>query len=65
MAEENMRFMAMHGQVWDAKRDGDGLGATEKGAMEKLMESMDGGDAGGGLAIVRPGDASKIYMRYC
>eukprot|EP01038_Epipyxis_sp_PR26KG_P009128 gene9128-12312_t len=57
MAEENMRFMALHGQVWDAKRDGDGLGG-EKGAMEKLMESMDGGDTGGGLAIVRPGDAS-------
>lgn len=56
VAEENMRFMALHGQVWDPKTDGDGLGA--KSSIEQMMESMDGGDSGG-LPMVRPGDASK------
>lgn len=56
MAEENQRFMAMHGQVWDAKRDGDASGT--KTAMEQLFEAMDSADSAGGLAVVRPGDAS-------
>ena len=52
--------MAMHGQVWDPKKDGDGdgLGGAGKTGIEKMMESMESGDAGG-LPMVRPGDASK------
>jgi hypothetical protein len=61
MAAENMRFMAMHGQVWDPK-DGDGTGG--KGGMDQLLESFDGADAGG-LPMVRPGDASKSMMFLC
>lgn len=58
IAEENMRFMAIHGQIWDPKRDGDGLNGS-KSSMEQLIESMDGVDSGGaGLPMVRPGDAS-------
>lgn len=56
MNEENMRFMALHGHVWDPKRDGDGLGGSV-GSIEKMMETMEGGDMGG-IPIVRPGDAS-------
>ena len=58
MNEENMRFMAMHGQVWDPKKDGDGLDGSRT-AVEKLMDSMDGADSMGGLPMIRPGDASK------
>eukprot|EP01032_Pedospumella_encystans_P012911 gene12911-14901_t len=59
MQEENQRYMAMHGQVWDPKKDGDGLGGegSSKTGIEKMMESMESGDAGG-LPMVRPGDAS-------
>jgi hypothetical protein len=66
--EENQRFMALHGHVWDPKKDGDGLGGTSssssttKTSIEQMMESLDGGggvDSAGGVAIVRPGDASK------
>lgn len=62
MADENARFMAMHGQVWDPKKDGDGL--TQKTGVEKMMESLDTGDAGG-LQMIRPGDASKSYFLVC
>jgi cation-transporting ATPase 13A1 len=55
MAAENQRFMAMHGQVWDPKKDGDG--ATKSG-IESLMDSMDSSDSMGGLQMIRPGDAS-------
>lgn len=55
MAEENQRFMAMHGQVWDPKKDGDGM---TKSGIESLMDSMDSSDSMGGLPMVRPGDAS-------
>jgi cation-transporting ATPase 13A1 len=56
MAEENARFMQMHGQVWDPKKDGDGM---TKGGIESLMESMDSSSSSaGGLPMVRPGDAS-------
>lgn len=55
--QENARFMAMHGQAWDPKKDGDD--STGLGSIEKLMD-MDGGDmSSGGLPMVRPGDASK------
>jgi len=65
--EENQRYMALHGHVWDPKKDGDGLGgssssSTTKTSIEQMMESLDGGggvDSAGGVAIVRPGDASK------
>lgn len=59
VAEENMRFMALHGQVWDPKTDGDGVGGgtASKTSIEQLMESMDGAESGG-LPMVRPGDAS-------
>eukprot|EP01040_Poterioochromonas_malhamensis_P009840 gene9840-10684_t len=55
MAEENQRFMAMHGQVWDPKRDGDGM---TKSTIEELMDGMDTSSSAGGLPVVRPGDAS-------
>lgn len=67
--------MALHGRVWDPKKDGDGLGGSSSGSsssstsstttktsIEQMMESLDGGggvDSAGGVAIVRPGDASK------
>ena len=64
--------MALHGRVWDPKKDGDGLGSSSsssssstsstKTSIEQMMESLDGGggvDSAGGVAIVRPGDASK------
>jgi manganese-transporting P-type ATPase len=60
MNEENRRYMAVHGQVWDPKKDGDGLGGAggaAKTGIEKMMEGMESGDAGG-LPMVRPGDAS-------
>lgn len=65
--------MALHGHVWDPKKDGDGLGgssssSTTKTSIEQMMESLDGGggvDSAGGVAIVRPGDASKLnYLCY-
>lgn len=56
MAEENQRFMAMHGAVWDPK-SGDGTDGNAKGTIESLMDSMESSDAGG-LPMVRPGDAS-------
>ncbi len=65
--------MALHGHVWDPKKDGDGLGSsssssTTKTSIEQMMESLDGGggvDSAGGVAIVRPGDASKWnYLCY-
>lgn len=66
MNEEAARYMAMHGQVWDPKKDGDavtGIGGGAKTGIEAMMESMDSGDAGG-LQIVRPGDASKKEIYY-
>ena len=46
--------------MWDPKKDGgDGDGAGKTG-IEKMLESMDSGDAGG-LPMVRPGDASKYF----
>lgn len=65
MALENARFMALHGQVWDPKKDPDAGandGAPKTGLMS-LLESIEGADAGGaggagGLPMVRPGDAS-------
>jgi manganese-transporting P-type ATPase len=55
MNAENARFMAKHGQVWDAKKDGENDEST--GGMD-LASMMD--DAGGaaGLPMIRPGDAS-------
>ena len=37
-----------------------GEGSSKTG-IEKMMESMESGDAGG-LPMVRPGDASKYYF---
>jgi cation-transporting ATPase 13A1 len=54
MDAENRRFMAMHGQIWDPKKDGDGL---ESSGMAGMMQSLENSDAGG-LPVVRPGDAS-------
>jgi galactokinase/mevalonate kinase-like predicted kinase len=59
MAAENARFMAMHGQVWDPKKDTD---AASKTGIESMLDSLefDSGSAGQGLAMIRPGDASKL-----
>jgi cation-transporting ATPase 13A1 len=54
MEAENRRFMAMHGQIWDPKKDGDGL---ESAGMAGIMQSLETADVGG-LPVVRPGDAS-------
>lgn len=60
MDAENMRFMALHGQVWDPKKDGDGAaGAGGLGSIEDMMKQMDAGESAGGLPMVRPGDASE------
>ncbi|RYG68159.1 hypothetical protein EON64_05810 [archaeon] len=55
MAEENVRFMALHGQVWDPKTHGDGTDGANKSSIEALLESS---ESSGGLPMVRPGDAS-------
>lgn len=58
---ENKRFMAMHGHIYDPKRDVDEGGAGGAGGIAGLMEqleSADGGAAAGGLPMIKPGDAS-------
>lgn len=57
MAAENMRFMAMHGQVWDPKKDQD-FSSEPKTGLASMLESLDGAESTGGLPMVRPGDAS-------
>lgn len=57
MNRENARYMAMHGQVWDPAKDGDGTDGAGANSMQQLMDSFDSADTGG-LPIVRPGDAS-------
>ncbi len=58
-AAENQRYCALHGQLWDPKKDalGDGAAGT---SVDSLMAQLDGADSGmsGGMPIVRPGDAS-------
>jgi len=55
---ENMRFMALHGQVWDPKKDGDGVSASGGGFdIASMMEGMDD-TAAAGMGMIRPGDAS-------
>jgi cation-transporting ATPase 13A1 len=49
------RFMAVHGQIYDAKKDTGGEAGSNN--MDSLMKSLEGGDAGG-LPMLRPGDAS-------
>ena len=62
MEDENKRYMAMHGQIWDAK-DGDGLGGTAGssglGGVQGLMQQLEtsGADTNQ-LPTLRPGDAS-------
>lgn len=60
MNAENRRFMALHGQIYDPKRDLDEGGAAGAGGLAGLMEQFEAGDAGaaGGLAMIKPGDAS-------
>lgn len=58
MEEEQKRFMALHGQIWDPKKDGDGAGAVGGSSLDQLMQGLDQADAGG-LPMVRPGDASE------
>jgi len=46
---------------------GDGSTTSTKTSIEQMMESLDGGggvDSAGGVAIVRPGDASKLLCLY-
>jgi len=56
---ENMRFMALHGQVWDPKKDGDGITPAAGGGFDiaGMMEGMDD-TASAGMGMIRPGDAS-------
>lgn len=60
MDDENRRFMALHGRIYDPKKDGDGAdGAAQGGLMAQLMSQMEDSDAAApGLAVIRPGDAS-------
>jgi cation-transporting ATPase 13A1 len=51
---ENTRFMQLHGQVWDSKKDTSAAG--EAGSLASLLDSPD--EAAGGAPVVRPGDAS-------
>ena len=55
---ENRRFMMVHGQVWDPKKDTDSAtgGSDMLGSLMTQMEQADQG--AGGLPMVRPGDAS-------
>jgi cation-transporting ATPase 13A1 len=55
---ENRRFMSVHGQVWDPKKDTDPAngGNDMLGSLMSQMEQADQGS--GGLPMVRPGDAS-------
>ena len=62
LEDENRRYMAVHGHVWDPK-DGDGLGgAAGVGGIQGLMQQLEasGGDSAsaGQLPTLRPGDAS-------
>lgn len=61
LEDENRRYMALHGHIWDPKKDGDGLGGEggASGGLSSLLANMDTADAGG-LPVVRPGDASKL-----
>ena len=59
MNKENARFMAIHGQVWDPKKDGDNdQGAGGLMGMLGDLDSMDDPAAAAGLPQIRPGDAS-------
>lgn len=55
MLEENKRFMAQHGQVWDPKMEDEINKSVGGSGLESLLG--DSGDAMG-LPLVRPGDAS-------
>lgn len=59
---ENVRFMATHGHVWDPKKDPDnaegGKGAAGMGGIADLISGMENADQPGGVPMVRPGDAS-------
>lgn len=56
MDEENRRFMAKHGQVWDPSKDSDGVSGF--GSLLGSMDNMDSGT----LPMIRPGDASKFWF---
>lgn len=60
MNKENARFMAIHGQVWDPKKHGDGEDGGGGGLMGMLgdLDSMDDPSVAAGLPQIRPGDAS-------
>ena len=59
LAQENHRFMAIHGKVWDPKKDENGAATSAGGFdMASMMEGMDDTAAAGGMAMIRPGDAS-------
>jgi manganese-transporting P-type ATPase len=59
MDQENARFMASHGQVWDPKSDPDAA-ASGNGMLDSLLGGMDSStaDSANGLPMLRPGDAS-------
>lgn len=63
LEDENRRYMAVHGHVWDPK-DGDGLGgAAGAGGLQGLMQQLEASGAAdsssaGQLPTLRPGDAS-------
>ncbi len=48
---ENARFMQLHGQVWDSKKD-----TGDVGGLASLLDTPD--ETAGGAPVVRPGDAS-------
>jgi cation-transporting ATPase 13A1 len=52
---ENARFMQVHGQVWDSKKDTTAAG--DAGGLASLLDTPDDATAGG-APVVRPGDAS-------
>lgn len=67
VAQENARFMAQHGQVWDPKTQPAEAGAQSglEGLLASLDPSGNGNDGGldamgsaSGMPMVRPGDAS-------
>ena len=60
--KENRRFMALHGQVWDPKKD-DADNAQDASGMMSMLGMGDGAESGDGmdtgkLPMLRPGDAS-------